>query len=236
MVDAGSGIRDLGRRILDEDSREVTLLLTHLHWDHLLGFPFFLPIYQPGWRVNVTGCPRAMEGLTGLFDTHHGDGYFPVRFEGLPARVQPTKDYLSPTLSLGSIRVRTVPLNHPQGGLGYRFAENGESWVFLTDNELNGPAPRKLDDYARFCQGAQVLIHDAQYLPQEMVSHQGWGHSSWDQAVKLAEMAGARRLILIHHDPGRTDDQIDDLLAQARAAAPPGLQVDAAYEGLTLTA
>lgn len=170
----------------------------------MLGFLFFEPAYTVGANLAVGGWPRGLEGLRSL------------RFR------------------LGPVQVTTMGLNHPQGGIGYRFQEDGQALVFVTDNELRGPGPYGLDDYARFCQSAQVLVHDAQYLPQEMERRQGWGRSDWASVVELTRKAGVGRLVLTHHDPGRTDRQVDEIVAQACQAAGPGLTVEAAYKDLCL--
>jgi ribonuclease BN (tRNA processing enzyme) len=157
-----------------------------------------------------------------------------VAFGDLPAAIGQSGGLDAPSFSLGTLAGRTCPLNHPQGGVGLRLEEDGRALVFLTDNELAAPGPSRYEDFVRFCAGAAVLVHDAQYLPEELAQRAGWGHSDWAGAVELARRAGVERLILTHHDPDRGDGQIDDLLAATRAAAPPGLRVDAAGEGLSL--
>ncbi len=234
VLDAGTGIRPLGLRRLAMPPRQASLLLSHLHWDHLLGFPFFPVLYEAGWQVRVGGCPGALEGLQKLFDTRQGDGHFPVRFENLPARIEALATPAGQDTDLGSAGLRCIRLNHPQGGLGFRFEEQGQALVFLTDNELGGPGAPRLGEFVDFCQGAKALVHDAQYLPEELPARRGWGHSSWQEALELARLAGVPRLILTHHDPARDDAQVEALTAQARAAAPAGIQVEAAREGLAL--
>ncbi len=236
VLDAGTGIRPLGLKLMERPGPlHIKLLITHLHWDHLLGFPFFRPIYHPEVSLDMGGWPRCLEGVQSLFDSQRRDGHFPVTFNQLPSRIRRDQDLLAPRFDLGPVRVRTIPLNHPQGGIGLRFALDGRRLVFLTDNELDGPRGLGLDDYARFCQGAQVLVHDAQYLPEEMDRHRGWGHSDWRSVLELARKAGVERLILTHHDPNRADEAIDAVLDEARYLAGPHLLVEAAHEGLSLT-
>ncbi len=234
VVDAGTGIRPLGRKLMAQEPDEINLLITHLHWDHLLGFIFFEPAYRKGWVIKLGGWPLGLSGLRGLFDNHLGDGHFPVGFDDLPAKIMPSRELEAPRSRLGGLTLRACPLNHPQGGVGFRFDEREASLVFLTDNELGGPGPASLDDFVRFCAGARVLIHDGQYLPSEMAGHAGWGHSDWASALDLARLAGVERLILTHHDPSRDDGQVDDLIGQVRRAAPPGLVVEAAAEGMVV--
>ncbi len=141
VIDAGTGIRLLGRRLEEEMERvEIHLLITHIHWDHVLGFPFFGPVYKESTRLFIDGYPSCMKGLRYAFDNHMGDGFFPVRFDELKAQVH----YLD-TLSRGPLEIEgtlieTIPLQHPQGGFGYRFTEGDKTLVFITDNELSEEA------------------------------------------------------------------------------------------------
>jgi phosphoribosyl 1,2-cyclic phosphodiesterase len=235
VLDAGTGIRRLGMELAQaQGPLDICLLITHLHWDHLMGFLFFEPAYRAQADLAVGGWPKGMEGLRNLFDSRRSDGNFPVTFGDLPARIQADDSLRPPRFRLGEVRVTTTGLNHPQGGIGFRFQEGDRSLVFLTDNELHGPGPYDFEHYVHFCQGADVLVHDAQYLPQEMSIRRGWGHSDWSSVVELANQAGVGRLILTHHDPGRTDEQVEQLTAQAKQAATRGLLVEAAYEGMAL--
>lgn len=230
IIDAGSGIRLLGQALLGK-VREVTLLITHLHPDHLLGLPFFAPIFDPRMTILVGGWPNALAGLRRLFYSGRPVGGFPVPFDRLPARIKRGPGLDPPRFSLGEYRVTTTPLSHPQGSIGYRFEGPEGVLVFITDNELptQGLPPRLVE----FCRGARVLIHDGQYLPQEMGPFRGRGHSDWRSALALAQAAGVGRLLLTHHDPNRTDHQVQETVEQAREQAG-GLAVDAAAEGMVL--
>lgn len=231
IIDAGSGIRPLGDTIKPQEG-DLILLMTHLHWDHVDGFPFFAPAYTPGAVIRVGGWPRGIEGLEGLFRSSRFDGNFPVAFEDLQAKIFRDRT-LSPTrFNIGPVEVGTIALNHPQGAIGFRFDGPGGRLVFITDNELDtaAPAPPKLVD---FCRGADILIHDAQYTPTEMETKKGWGHSDWRSCIRLAQAAGAKRLLFTHHDPGRSDQEVNRLVKLARAEAE-GLPVEAAAEGLVL--
>lgn len=235
IVDAGSGIRPLGLELCKHNAEgELLLLITHLHWDHILGFLFFDPAYHPGWRVRVSGWPKALVGLKSIFNSRHADGNFPVDWDDLPGVVEMAHDLELPRFVLNGMEVSTTPLNHPQGGVGFRFQEKGQILTFITDNELKGPGQAQMDDFVKFVSGSRVLVHDAQYLPEEMPERYGYGHSDYTQAVDLARKAGVERLILTHHDPTRSDEQIDALLTKAREIAGPELQVDAAREGLVV--
>jgi len=234
VVDAGSGLRELGRSLVQGPPRRLSLLMTHLHWDHLLGFLFFEPAYALGWELMVGGWPAGLDGLKRMFKVGRSESHFPVHWEKLAARIERSPELEPPRFSVGALQVRTTPLNHPQGGVGYSFAHHGRRLVFLTDNELDGPGPVGLDEFAEFARGADVLIHDAQFTPEEHRERRGWGHSDYAQAVELARRAEVGRLLLFHHDPGRSDDALDELVVRAQELAGPRLAVQAAIEGSEL--
>ncbi|MFP3868732.1 MAG: MBL fold metallo-hydrolase [Desulfobacteraceae bacterium] len=237
VIDAGSGIRSLGDNLLKSGQPvHLFLLITHSHWDHILGFPFFGPIYRRDTKIWVDGCPRGFWGLEAVFDSHQANGFFPVAFNELDAQIQPLGVIPQGALKVGDAVLEGIELNHPQGGMGFRFREGDHCFVFLTDNELNPQAPpgKQLIDYARFAQDCELLVHDAQFTPEEIAARQGWGHSTYVEAVELALAARARRLRLFHHDPGRTDAQIRDIVSQAQQLVKSRnghLEVDAAREG-----
>lgn len=240
ILDAGSGIRPLGRLMLSRGGPwEVYLLVTHIHWDHIMGFPFFEPIYKEGTKVWIDGCSRAIEGLKLTLNRGMVDGVFPVSYDKLSSKIENLGRLGNGTLSIGEAKVDAIEINHPQGGMGFRIREGDKCFVFLTDNELhlsrsNG---RALSDYWRFCEGADLLIHDSQYLPDEMDEKRGWGHSDLISAVELALKAGVERLLLTHHDPERTDPQIDHMTLLAKehvCQKGVALQVEAAKEGMVI--
>jgi phosphoribosyl 1,2-cyclic phosphodiesterase len=238
VIDAGTGIRRLGNVLMAAgDPVEFHLLISHIHWDHIMGFPFFLPIYRRGTRIHLDGCARALRGIQLTLNNGMVDGVFPVAFEELPARIEPLGALGSGPLEVGAAVVQGIELQHPQGGMGFRIREGGSSLVFLTDNELRSDAwvGRAPEDYARFCRGAQLLIHDAQYRSEEMAIKRGWGHSDCNAAVDLALEAGVERLLLTHHDPERSDAQVDAMVDAAREHAwvrgGQGLIVEGAREG-----
>lgn len=238
IIDAGTGIRALGRSLTKERrSLDLYLLITHIHWDHILGFPFFLPIYNRETRIRLDGCARAMQGLQATFNHRMLDGVFPIAFEDLPARIEASMAIQKGALRIGKARVEGIELQHPQGGMGFKIREGEGTFVFLTDNELRPDAwpGRSPSDYACFCEGADILIHDAQYRPEEMGSRRGWGHSDFLSAVDLALEAGVRHLVLYHHDPDRSDAELGEMeeIARdhARGKGRVGLSVEAAIEG-----
>jgi phosphoribosyl 1,2-cyclic phosphodiesterase len=235
VIDGGTGIRLLGEHLKTTvASVRIHLLLTHNHWDHLIGLPFFFPIYREDSEIQIDGWPLAFQALKRVFDDHLGDGFFPVAFEQLRAHISFINKIARTPLILDDVRIDALPLNHPQGCLGFRFQEEGHTLVFITDNELGLDGGYRFPDFVKFAQGADLLIHDAQYLPEEMPMHRGWGHSTFAEAVDLALAAGVKSLLLTHHDPSRTDEQVRDIVRRARqqaAAAGSEVIIDAAREG-----
>jgi phosphoribosyl 1,2-cyclic phosphodiesterase len=237
VIDAGTGIRVLGEQLKTSAATvRMHLLLTHNHWDHLLGLPFFDPIYRADTEILIDGWPLAFQALTRVFDDHMGDGFFPVAFDQLKARISFINRLARGPLVLDDVLIEAMPVNHPQGCLGFRFREGNRTLVFITDNELGQDEGRRFRDFVRFAQDCDLLIHDAQYLPEEMPEHRGWGHSTYEEAVRLAVEAKAKRLILTHHDPGRSDAEVKRILQRARKlvsgkhGAP---KIDAARDGAT---
>lgn len=225
ILDAGSGLRNLGQRLLQENyAGEIHLMLTHAHWDHVCGFPFFEPAYHPEHTLNICGGPIPVHYLKSNLRRQMEAPYFPVDFALLKAKIQFGCDCSQLNCSQGfngrqgDLECSSVRLNHPNGGYGFKFTEDGRSLVFIPDNELRfqheGGLARQ--DYAAFCRGADLLLHDAQYTEEEYRRRQGWGHCTISDAVELARQSGVGRLGLFHHDPDRTDDELDQLLAAAR--------------------
>ncbi len=235
VIDGGTGFRLLGEKLKGGDSCcRFHLLLTHGHWDHLLGIPFFAPIYLEDTEILVDGWPPAFQAMTRVFDSHMGDGFFPVAFDQLKARIDYLNRLAHGPLELDGTVIDAIRLNHPQGGLGFRFREGKYTMVFLTDNELGAGRGSRLEEFLEFAAGCDLLIHDAQYTPADFPERQGWGHSSYDEVVTLAEKVGAKSLLLTHHDPGRTDAQVRQIVEQARnlaASHNQPIKVDAAREG-----
>jgi len=237
VIDAGSGIRDLGLTLLREERGgpiALTLLHTHAHWDHIQGFPFFAPAYVPSTRIRIVGGHDSAAELRRVFaDQMDGRRFFPLPFDRLGADI--TFDHLNPTgdlrFRIGDIPVTACPTNHPGGSLGYRIETPQGAIVFLSDHETAGPDEPRIRE---FIAGAALLIADAQYDAAEIVTRRGWGHGCVDDVLDLAAGIGIGRVILFHHDPSHDDDFLDRLVGEARARAGrdhPGMIVDAAREG-----
>ncbi|MCL5124406.1 MAG: MBL fold metallo-hydrolase [Deltaproteobacteria bacterium] len=241
IIDAGTGIRILGDSLLKRSEiKSVHLFMTHIHWDHLIGLPFFGPLFHQDFHVVVNGCRRCFEGLKRVFSSDYVDGTWPVCFRDLKAKIEPPSESPTGTITLGDVVVEQHRLQHPQGGLGFKFIEDGKKFVFLTDNELTeeGWQGTCFKDFVEFCSEADVLVHDCQYLPEELVTRRGWGHSDTRSVAKLAVETGAKELILFHHDPWRTDEgvhKIVDRCGEELDRMNAWITVYAAREGSTIT-
>ncbi len=242
ILDAGTGMRQLGQRLLEEGiAAPLHLLITHVHWDHIIGMPFFGPIYRADTTLVLH--PLVMETPTHvlahdeIFDGQH----FPLRMHQLPSKlVRPQPSAEDVPWRIGSAKVTRVRLNHPGGSTGFRIDDaDGSSLVFLTDNELQPPGARQIStvELARFAHGCGLMVHDAQYLDEDLPLKQGWGHSTVFQVLELARSAEVRTLALYHHDPDRDDAALDTIALNAASywSSRVGAgQVVVASEGLTL--
>ncbi len=217
IVDAGSGIRRLGNRLMEEKRFRYTILFTHTHWDHIMGFPFFRPIYRSGTRISLFGCPFAQNSVREMISRIMTPPNFPVSFDEIKAKIQ-YRDVCRETFRFGGLTVTSIPISHPDQGMGYRFEENGRSFVFLTDNELSHrhPGGMTYEDYRAFAEGADLLIHDAEYHPRDYRLTRTWGHSVYTDALRLGLDAGVGRLGLYHHNQERTDAAVDEIVADCQ--------------------
>lgn len=234
VLDAGTGIRHLGASLMGSD-KPILILLTHPHADHVQGFPFFGPMYLPGREVQVLDHQNggAAWSLISMLDGFH----FPLTPAEIPGTLKRVSDPSIRYLRDRGIEIDQQPVDHPGGALGYRIRHDGRTLVFIPDNELSGPlsAAGLRDQVVDFCRGADVLIHDTQYLAEDMPQKWGWGHSTLPDVCDLAAAAEVGHLVLFHHDPSRSDDQLDEILDRGRDLLDPaGITCTAAREGLTL--
>jgi phosphoribosyl 1,2-cyclic phosphodiesterase len=210
VLDAGTGIRGLGKLLKEKDT-PINILLSHGHWDHIQGYPFFSPIYQPDRQIRVYTSATGNHGqICSLFDQIDGAN-FPLKVTELPSQSECVTENIETDLARQNISVRRIPINHPGGGYGYRIEEDGTSCAYITDNELEPPekVSTSYGEWVEFCCGVDVLIHDAQYLASDMPHKHGWGHSLVSQVRQLAVDAEVGCLAMFHHDPDRTDTEID---------------------------
>jgi phosphoribosyl 1,2-cyclic phosphodiesterase len=248
ILDAGTGIRELGRSLIERANGAPIagdIFLTHAHWDHIQGLPFFGPIFQRGNHFTIWGSKSLETSIDRVVRDQMSPVVFPVTFEQLDAVID-FRELAAGESAGAGYQVSAFPVRHPGGALGYRFAggnEGGGALVYISDNELNPTAKYEVprDWRARlikWVRGATVLIHDTMYTREEYDHHRGWGHSTYEDAVELALDAEVEQLVLFHHKPERTDDEVDRRMEQCRAIVTRRgrqLAVVAAAEGLTLT-
>ncbi|HZD07049.1 MAG TPA: MBL fold metallo-hydrolase [Candidatus Limnocylindrales bacterium] len=237
VFDCGTGFRNLGKQLSLEHAADgknghpinAHIFLSHFHWDHIQGIPFFSPLYNDRDSSFIFHSSSRTRGLQQALEEQMADPYFPVNMSEMAAHRQfCTVD--EGRTQLEGCTVETKWLNHPQGCLGFRMETQGKVIVYATDNEPGDPVFDK--SVRKLAEGADLLIYDAQYLPEEYAARkQGWGHSHWREAINVVMESGAKELILFHHDPDHTDSCIDAVVKQAREYYP---KVRAASEGMEI--
>ena len=235
IIDAGTGIRELGLTLLQSPPVDAHLLLSHTHWDHISGFPFFPPAFAPGNRLTVYAARNIDKRLEDVMAGQMEYTYFPVTLGDLPSDIQ-YRELLEESFTVGSARITTHYLNHTSICMGYRIEADGRSVAYVSDHEPYGlalfgadPPPDKigrglLDGVVHvgdrrlieWIGGADLLIQDSQYTPEEYPKKIGWGHGSADYVTDVAILSGARRLALFHHDPLHDDDMVDAMAEYCR--------------------
>lgn len=233
ILDAGTGLRKLGDRMMAEGSLEATMLLSHQHWDHIQGIPFFVPAYIPTARLRIYGGVNGVMSLRETLEHQMTAPVFPVRLDELGAQIDLCEVRSGHSFSVGGARVKAIKVNHPGGCFAYRIDFEGKSVVYATDTEHYAcvdPALRAL------AQGADVLIYDSQYTPEEYRgdagrSKVGWGHSTYVAGAELARSAGVGQYVLFHHDPSRNDAKVAEIEARAQVLFPESV---AAREGMRI--
>jgi phosphoribosyl 1,2-cyclic phosphodiesterase len=232
ILDAGSGIRNLGDHLMSAgESVKAYLLITHPHWDHIQGFPFFKPAFISGNELTIMGTERPEKRLNEIIAEQMNRIYFPVQLHALEAKITfvPLQEE---QVKVFDATVTSMYVNHPGFTVGYRLEHAGKTLVYISDNEpfdrdhadaltnfetlvkekfssVEGDPNRRIFD---FCRDADILIHDAMYTPQEYIDRLGWGHSHYLFALKIAAEANVKRLFLFHHDPVHNDDRVDDIV------------------------
>ncbi len=234
ILDAGTGIRALGDKLMREGSVEASILLSHVHWDHIQGIPFFVPAYVPASQIQVIGSANGVMSLRDALAYQMTAPVFPVRLDQLGAKIDWREVRSGERFQINDVVVRVARQNHPGGSFAYRLEWNGRSVVYATDTEHFACIDPELYALAR---GADVLIYDSQYTPDEYRgtapgnSKVGWGHSTYVAGVELAKAAGVGQYVLFHHDPRRSDAGVADLEQRTRELFPASV---AAREGMTI--
>jgi phosphoribosyl 1,2-cyclic phosphodiesterase len=217
IIDAGTGIRRLGNQLAEEKCFDLNFIFTHAHWDHIMGFPFFRPLYSKKTNIRLHRCPFHNKFVESILPTVMAPPNFPVKYTDIIAQMS-YSETCSLEFEVGSVNVVPVALNHPNGGSGYKFIEDGKTFVFLTDNELGYVHPGGLtfEDYLEFSSGADLLIHDAEYTPEEYKTYRDWGHSDYTDTLDLAQKAAVKKLGLFHLNQERTDKEMDQIVKNCR--------------------
>ncbi|MCX7958656.1 MAG: MBL fold metallo-hydrolase [Deltaproteobacteria bacterium] len=222
IIDAGTGIRELGNNMLKNKikAKDSYFLLTHFHWDHIQGLPFFVPAYITGNSFTVMGVEKDPEKLKEIISGQMKIPYFPVGLDTMQNQLV-FKSLFPYGYDLNGTKVYYTLTNHPQETLAFKFEENGKTITFMTDCELNSGArdAKTMEFFASFCKNSDYLIVDSQFTEEELPNRFGWGHSSNMDALKLAEISGSKTLILFHHDPAHNDDFIDKMVRDVVSAA-----------------
>jgi phosphoribosyl 1,2-cyclic phosphodiesterase len=234
VLDAGTGIRPLGAS-LERGLRRVDILLSHLHMDHVQGLGFFGPLYDPATEVHIWGPPSTTLALRERLSRYLSPPLFPVQMRDLPCRLE-LRDAPLGEFEAGPFVVQAALVSHPGPTLGYRLTENGHSVAYLSDHEpalgaRHFPEQAEWTSGFGIAEGANLLIHDAQYTDDEYSAHVGWGHSAISHTLAFAEMTGVQRLVTFHHDPDHDDRTLDSLLDRVRAERSPSIEVIGGTEG-----
>lgn len=228
ILDAGTGIRGLGLTLVERQNGGVKaeILLSHTHWDHIQGLPYFKPFFAPGNTVRIWGSKQGTKSLDAILHLQMDPAVFPVPLTAVSATLSVEEVRPGVEFTVGPFQARAMQLRHPGTTLAYRLKPKagGQSMAYVTDNELGpggnyGTPGSWRRDLVQFLKGVDLLIHDAMYTPAELDTHRGWGHSSYEEAVELAREAGAGKLVLFHHEPEHDDGAMDALHAAARRAA-----------------
>lgn len=228
VLDAGTGLRGLGNALAKEEGPlALTLLLSHYHWDHIQGLPFFVPVYMKSTELAIVGGANGLMSVREALEHQMTAPVFPVRLDEVGARIKTCEVKPGDVFVVGEATIRVGRGNHPGGAVVYRIEHEGRSLVYATDTEHYAcvdPALRAL------AEGADVLIYDSQYTPEEYRSKVGWGHSTYVAGAELARAAGVGTYVLYHHDPTRSDRGVVEVEARARELFPASV---AAREGMT---
>jgi phosphoribosyl 1,2-cyclic phosphodiesterase len=259
IVDAGTGLRALGNKLMSESGGapgQYHVLLSHVHWDHIQGLPFFSPAYINGTRISVYALLTAANELDQVIGGITRHEFFPMPLEAVPANFQFQKVEPGVDFVIGKFHITPIALNHPFGSVGYRIDADGQSWAYVADtapfNEvlhkqhfLKGPEPLSDDDrvalgamreaLVKRLQGVDTVVYDTHFLPEEYARFPHYGHSTPDQALEICAEAKVRRLVLYHHAPSHSDDQMDQIAASYLAkGALRGIEVLTSFEGMTI--
>jgi phosphoribosyl 1,2-cyclic phosphodiesterase len=235
VLDLGTGLRFWGQRLPVDGSFRGAALVTHVHWDHVQGLPFFPPADRPGARFDIYGPGEDGATLEAVFGEFMRPPFFPVSPTDLRGEVV-FHDLADADVVIGDAKVLARPVPHVGATNGYRVEMGGATIAYISDHQEPTDGSRKVADAVlELCDGVDLLIHDAQYTEAEFAEKATWGHCTVDFAIAVARESGARALALFHHDPDRDDEALDALVSEARQRADTSLELFAAHEGLTVS-
>lgn len=249
ILDAGSGIRELGKELQKDGFDEnINILISHYHWDHIQGVPFFLPLYMKGVKVNFWGESCDGQSIHNILSNQMTDNYFPIKLNELTANIEYFSLKTHDSFDLDGLNIKTLRANHSSPTVTYKISEKDKSIVYLTDNELeieplqngnNISAIKELNsELIEFCRGCDLLIHDSMYDEATMIKKKGWGHTGNITLALFAILADVKNLVLFHYNPDYSDDKIDDLLNETRTIMQDqnaNINCIAAQEGMKIT-
>lgn len=217
VLDAGTGIRNLGQDFIRDGVKKGVLMLTHSHWDHINGFPFFGPAFMPNNQFKIfAGHLATSGGIENVLASQMANPTFPVPLEALQANLAFEDFEAGESWTMdGGVKIITAPLNHPNGATGYRIEHDGRSLCYVTDTEHVVGKPD--ENILKLIEGSDLVVYDSTYTDDEFPAKIGWGHSTWQEGVRLCKAANARQLAIFHHDPDHDDDFMHQLEADARA-------------------
>ena len=216
ILDAGTGMRNLGHWLMRKNTKHATILMSHTHWDHISGFPFFAPAFKEGYSFDVM-AGHLGNGLSikDVFSGQMTHPFFPVPLEVMNAEMNYHDFKAGDSIDLSSrIHIKTAPLNHPDGATGYRIEHRGHSVCYVTDTEHVVGKPD--ENILALIEGADLVIYDSTYTDKEFESKIGWGHSTWQEGIRLCKAANVKSLAIFHHDPDHEDRFLDQLEADAK--------------------
>ena len=218
ILDAGTGIRSLGTWFLRKDVHRATILLSHTHWDHINGFPFFVPAFQDGYSFKImAGHLADREGIQEVLAGQMSQPMFPVPIGAMLSHISFEDFRAGDAFDLPAdpeVKIRTAPLNHPNGATGYRIEYAGKSFCYVTDTEHVIGKPD--ENILGLIDGADLVVYDSTYTDDEFPAKIGWGHSTWQEGIRLCRAANVKRLAIFHHDPDHEDRFMDGVEANAR--------------------
>jgi phosphoribosyl 1,2-cyclic phosphodiesterase len=218
IFDAGTGIRNLGTELMKRDVREAHLLMSHTHWDHINGFPFFVPAYDPNRSLHIMAGHLANDngGIQDVLNAQMNSPMFPVPLETMQAKLRFEDFKAGEKFKLHSdVSIKTAPLRHPNGATGYRIEHNGKSVCYITDTEhVPGEPDQKI---LELIEGSDLVIYDSTYTEEEFLTKVGWGHSTWNEGLALCQAANVKKFAIFHHEPDHDDNFVDGIEAEAQA-------------------